>query len=156
MPRLMPSFRRMRTTLLASEGNAAMEFGILAPMLATIFVPLVDLGMGFYQKMQVENAAQAGVQYAMAHGWNSTAIQNAVTAATSLSSLTASPAPSQSCGCPAGEAVTAATCGSTCAGGQSVGTYVTVSAQVVYRTLVPYPAIGSSLTLSAQSTARIQ
>ena len=44
----------------------------------------------------------------------------------------------------------------TSAGGQSVGTYVTVSAQVVYRTLVPYPAIGSSLTLSAQSTARIQ
>jgi hypothetical protein len=114
------------------------------------------LGWVFYQKMQVENAAQAGVQYAMAHGWNSTAIQNAVTAATSLSSLTASPAPSQSCGCPAGEAVTAAACGSTCAGGQSVGTYVTVSAQVVYRTLVPYPAIGSSLTLSAQSTARIQ
>ena len=154
MPRLLPSFRRMRTTLLASEGNAAMEFGILAPMLATIFVPLVDLGMAFYQKMQVENAAQAGAQYAMAHGWNSTAIRDAVTAATTLSSLTASP--SQSCGCPAGEAVAAAACGSTCAGGQSVGTYVTVSAQVVYRTLVPYPAIGSSLTLSAQSTARIQ
>ena len=142
--------------LRSSQGNAAMEFGIVAPMLATIFVPLVDLGMGFYQKMQVENAAQAGAQYAMAHGWNSTAIQNAVTGATRLSSLTASPAPSQTCGCPAEDAVTVATCGSTCANARPAGTYVTVSAQVVYHTLVPYPVIGNSLTLSAQSTARIQ
>ena len=57
---------------------------------------------------------------------------------------------------PAQASVASAACGSLCADGQQAGTYVTVSAQAVYKTLVPYPAIGSSVTLSATSTARIQ
>ena len=69
----------------AREGNAAVEFSIAAPVLVIIFVPLIDIGMGIYQQMQVQDAAQAGTQYAMAHGWNSSAIQSAVTSATALS-----------------------------------------------------------------------
>lgn len=156
VPSLASSIKRVAALLRAPEGNAVMEFGLVAPMLGAILVPLVDVGIGFYQSMQVQDAAQAGAQYAMAHGWNSTAIQNAVTKATTLSSVNASPAPSRSCGCPGSAAVVAATCGSNCSDGKPAGTYVTVSAQAVYKTLIPYPTIGSSVTLSAQSTARIQ
>jgi Flp pilus assembly protein TadG len=131
------------------------EFSIAAPVLAIIFVPLIDIGMAVYQQMQVQDAAQAGAQYAMAHGWNSSSIQSAVTSATALS-VTVSPAPSKTCGCPDGTAVTAATCGSTCSDGQKAGTYVTVGAQVTYAPLLPYPTMGNSVTLSAQTTARIQ
>jgi Flp pilus assembly protein TadG len=140
----------------ATEGAAAIELAIIAPVLIAILVPLIDLGLGFYQQMQVEDAAQAGAQYAMAHGYNSAAIQTAVSAATPLSGITASPSPVTACGCPNGMAVDAAACGATCANGQAAGTYVTVSAQSVYTPLVPYPGIGSSITLTAQSTARIQ
>jgi Flp pilus assembly protein TadG len=155
LPSLALFIKQITALLRAPEGNAAMEFGLVAPMLGALLVPLIDLGIGFYQRMQVQDAAQAGAQYAMTHGWNSTAIQNAVTSATTLS-ISASPAPVRSCGCPGTASVVSAACGSTCTDGHPTGTYVTVSAQALYTTLVPYPALGSSVTLSAQSTARIQ
>ena len=140
----------------ADEGASAVEFGIIAPVLAAVLVPLIDLGLAFYQQMQVDDAAQAGAQYAMAHGWNTSAIQSAVTGATALATVSATPAPARSCGCPSGTAVAAADCGSTCDDGQSARTYVTVSAQATYTTLIPYPTIGNSVVLSAQSTVRVQ
>ena len=142
--------------LRGEHGAGAVEFAIGATLLAGLLIPLIDLGMGFYQKMQVQDAAQAGAQYALAHGWNSTAIENAVTSATALASISASPAPTRNCGCPQGTSVTSSTCGGTCAGGQSVGTYVTVSAQATYTPLIPYPVIGQSMALTAQATVRIQ
>jgi Flp pilus assembly protein TadG len=156
MRSLGPIFRRIFVLVRAQDGGAALEFAIIAPIMAAILVPTVDLGMGFYQQMQVQDAAQAGAQYAMAHGWNSTSIQNAVTNATSLASISASPAPAKSCGCPNNGSVAAAACSSTCADGQPAGTYVFVNAQAVYTTLFPYPALGSSVALTAQATARIQ
>ena len=156
LPSLTSSIKRAAALLRAPEGNAVMEFGLVAPMLGAILVPLIDVGIGFYQSMQVQDAAQAGAQYAMAHGWNRSAIQNAVTNATTLPTVNASPQPTRSCGCPGGATVVSATCGSSCSDGKPAGTYVTVSAQAVYKTLVSYPALGSSVTLSAQSTARIQ
>jgi Flp pilus assembly protein TadG len=147
--------RRLAALLGARDGNAALEFSIAAPVLAAVFVPLIDIGMAVYQKMQVQDAAQAGAQYAMAHGWDSSAIQSAVTAATALS-VTVSPSPSRTCGCPDGSSVSAATCGSTCPDGQTAGIYVTVGAQATYTPLLPYPTMGTSVTLSATSTARIQ
>lgn len=117
---------------------------------------MIDLGAGFQQQMQVQDAAQAGAQYALVHGWNLTAIKNAVTSATTLSGIQASPAPAKSCGCPQGTSVAAASCGGTCASGQPVGTYVTVSAQAVYSPLIPYPMFGQAVALSAQASVRIQ
>jgi Flp pilus assembly protein TadG len=140
----------------AEEGASAIEFGIIAPVLAAMLVPLIDLGLAFYQQMQVDDAAQAGAQYAMAHGWNTTAIQSAVTGATALATVSASPTPTRSCGCPSGTAVAAAECASTCDDGLSARTYVTVSAQATYTTLIPYPSLGSSVVLTAQSTVRVQ
>jgi Flp pilus assembly protein TadG len=142
--------------LRAPHGSVAIEFSIAAPVLVIIFIPLIDIGMGVYQQMQVQDAAQAGAQYAMAHGWDSAAIQNAVTGATVLSSLTASPAPVKSCGCPDDASIATAACGSACADGRAAGTYVTVNAQATYAPLLPYPMLGTSVTLSAQATARIQ
>jgi Flp pilus assembly protein TadG len=155
MPSLKRAYGRLAALLDAREGNAVVEFSIAAPVLAIIFVPLIDIGMAMYQRMQVQDAAQAGAQYAMAHGWNSSSIQSAVTNATALS-VSATPAPSKTCGCPDGSAVSAATCGSTCSDGQTAGTYVTVGAQVTYTPLLPYPTMGNSVTLSAQTTARIE
>jgi len=133
--------------LRGEHGAGAVEFAIGATLLAGLLIPLIDLGMGFYQKMQVQDAA---------HGWNSTAIENAVTSATALASISASPAPARNCGCPEGTSVTSSACGGTCSGGQSVGTYVTVSAQANYTPLIPYPVIGQSVALTAQATVRIQ
>jgi Flp pilus assembly protein TadG len=152
---------RLKTMLAASDGVAAVEFAVFVPVLLALLVPLCDLGMGLSAKLQVWEAAQAGAQYALANGFASSAIENAVTGATSLSSISASPAPAESCGCPTGSAVAAANpavppCTGTCPGGELSGTYVTVTATAVYYPLIPYPALGSSVTLTATSFVRIQ
>jgi Flp pilus assembly protein TadG len=140
----------------AEHGNAAIEFAIATPILIGLLVPVADLGMAFSQQLQVQQAAQSGAQYALLHGYNSTAISNAVTAGTTLSTVTAAPAPTQSYGCPSGTAITAAASGSTCSDGETAGTYVFVNAQAAYTPALPYSVLGSSLTLTAQAAVRVQ
>ncbi|HTC83108.1 MAG TPA: TadE/TadG family type IV pilus assembly protein [Rhizomicrobium sp.] len=140
----------------ADQGIAAIEFAILGAVLCLIVVGVGDLGLGFYSDMQVQNSAQAGAEYAAVHGYNSAAITNVVTNATSLSGVTASPAPQQFCGCVSGTTVAAATCGTTCASGMTAGTYVSVSAARTYSTLISYPGFPASYSQAATSTVRIQ
>jgi Flp pilus assembly protein TadG len=140
----------------AESGIAAIEFAILGAVLCLIVVAIGDLGMGFYSYMQVQNSAQAGAQYAAVHGFNSTAISDAVTNATSTTGITASPAPQQFCGCVSGTTVTTATCGTVCADGMSAGTYVTASSVRDYSTLISWPGFASTYHQTATSTVRIQ
>src|SRR5262249_54815740 len=107
------------------------------------------------------------------HGWSGnngatqTSINSAVTNATSLGGLTSSPAPSLSCGCTNGTTITYSNPGGTftqsscsamtaCSGGASPGAYVTVNAQSTYPPLFTYLIFGSSSTLTATSTVRVQ
>jgi Flp pilus assembly protein TadG len=138
------------------SGVAAVEFGFVAAMLCFLLVGLIDFGMGYWKKIQVGNAARAGAEYAMTHGWNQTAITTAVTSATGLSSISATPAPTQACGCPsASSGIVAASCGASCAGGGTAGTYITVNASATYSTLLSYPGIASSFALAATNNVRI-
>jgi Flp pilus assembly protein TadG len=146
----------------AKGGNAAIEFALATPILIGLLVPVADIGMAFSQQIKVQQAAQAGAQYALLHGWDSAStppgskISNAVTAATTLASVSATPAPTTSCGCPSGTAITAATCSSTCSDGEAAGSYVFVNAQSAYTPTLPYSVFGSGVTLTAQAAVRIQ
>ena len=158
-PHAVPASRRggrLGALFCCAKGTSAVEFAIALPFLVGILIPMVDLGMGLYTQMQVETAAQAGAEYALLHGWASDQISSAVTNATSLSGVSASPAPTESYGCPNGTTIVSASQGSTCTNGQTAGTYVTVNAQVTYTPLMSYAAIGSSFTLSSTSVVRIQ
>lgn len=140
----------------AEGGVAAIEFAILGAVLCLIVVAVGDLGMGFYSYMQVQNSAQAGAQYAAVNGFDATAISSAVTNATSVSGITASPAPQQFCGCVSGTTVATATCGTVCADGMTAGTYVSASAVRDYSTLISYPGFASTYHQTAISTVRIK
>lgn len=138
-------------------GIAAIEFAIIIPMLMLMFVGLVDLGIGVYRSMEVKNAAQAGAEYAVVNGFNASAISTAVTSATRYSSIAASPAPTQFCGCASNTGVTNATCGATCSNGFTAGTYVTVSAAATYYSSLIYSRLfPKSFALTAISTVRIK
>jgi Flp pilus assembly protein TadG len=140
----------------AERGNAAIEFALATPILIGLLVPVADLGIAFSQQLQVQQAAQAGAQYALLHGYSSTAISNAVTAATTLPGVSATPAPSQSCGCPSGSTITTGPCGTVCTNGETAGTYVFVNAKYAYTTVLPYSVLGSGMNLTAESSVRIQ
>src|SRR3954470_17974413 len=95
-------FRRL---LRCKRGAAAVEFGLSAPLLLAVLVPVADLGLAFAAQQQLQDSVQAGALYAATHPWNqnaSSAIASAVTAATPLSGLSTSPSPYQMCGCPSG------------------------------------------------------
>jgi len=139
-----------------TAANAAIEMALLAPTLVFMVIAMADYGLAIHNRMQVQHAAQAGADYAMRNGFDSAAIANAVTSATGVAGITATPAPVETCGCPSGTSITPATCGSSCAGGFTAGTYVNVSAQATYTTIVPYPGIPSSFTFAATAASRMR
>lgn len=138
------------------RGVSAVEFALLAPVLIAIPVPIADLGMGLYAQMELQNAAQAGAEYALLNSGKgplvSSQVQSAAVAASTYLTVTAST--SLSCGCPNGTTVVVGPCGVACSSGKQPGTYITVTAQATYTPLVKYPVLGSSVALSAQSMVR--
>jgi Flp pilus assembly protein TadG len=153
---IMKNGRRFSRLFFEQEGTAAIEFGMVAAFLCLLLVGLVDFGMGYWEQIQVGNAARAGAEYAVFNGWNQSGITAAATSATSLSSIAATPAPTKTYGCPsASGGITAAAFGSSCTGGGTAGTYVTVNTQAFYSTLFTYPGIAKTLTLTASTTVRI-
>jgi Flp pilus assembly protein TadG len=152
----MSKHRLYRLSLgrLDASGVSTIEFAFVVTFLCLLAVGIVDFGMGFWEQMQVGNAARAGAEYASVNGWNQSAIQSAATSATGLGSISATA--SESCGCPnASTGITSATCGAACSGGGTAGTYVTVNTSATYSTIVPYPGIPSSFNLTSAATVRI-
>lgn len=153
--------RGLRAFWKERKATSAIELALVLPLIAGMIIPLTDLGMAAYTKMEVQNAAQAGADYALKNaqaGFNATNIGTAVTSATGLSGVSANPAPSQSCACISGATITDTTappCSTGCASGNE-GVYVTVNAQASYTPLFPYPTIPSAITFNATSTVRIQ
>ncbi|MGH7091847.1 MAG: TadE/TadG family type IV pilus assembly protein [Stellaceae bacterium] len=136
------------------SGAAAVEFALIAPMLVAILLPMVDLGIGAYQKMRVQDAAEAGAQYALKHGYSSASISSAAQNATSLGG-SLSVTPSEACDCVSGGALASAPCGSTCADGSAAGTYVTVGTSTSYSLLLKYPGLTNPMTLTGNAVVRI-
>jgi Flp pilus assembly protein TadG len=148
--------RGMLNLLRETKGVAALEFALIGPFLCLFILGVVDLGFGFQAQMAVTQAAQAGSYAALLNGFNTDTISSAVANSTGMSGITASPTPTQSCGCPSGTAVTTTACGSTCSSGQAPGTYIMVTAQYQYTTMLTYPGLSSPMTLAASSTVRIK
>jgi Flp pilus assembly protein TadG len=140
----------------AIEASAATEFGMIASVLMLMFIGAIDLGAGFYRYLQVESAAGAGARYAALNDFNSSTIASAILNATANSGISASPAPSQFCGCPTSSGISTVSCGSTCTGGGTAGTYATASAQANYSPIISYPLLPKTFIFSAKATIRTQ
>lgn len=145
----------LRSLFCAVDGAAAIEMAFILPIAILLFIATVDYGVAIYRQMEVRQAAQVGAEYAVLHGFNANAISQAVTGAT-VFGVSASPAPATYCGCATSAGVTTATCGTTCSDGTSAGTYAKVSSQGQYSTVLPYPYVQRSFTLTGQATVRIQ
>lgn len=151
---------------LAIAGVAAIELAMVAPLVVTGVLGVGELGFTIFRETQVQFAAQAGANYALARGFIATgtpSISNAIVTATTYTAIAATPAPKQFCGCPLASGVSSvATCGTTCtctavcSGGFTAGTYVTASSQAQFSPIIPNPWQTSTVTLAAQATVRIK
>src|SRR5438477_11795611 len=109
MSRQTPISRRttvrqaIRRFLVGEEGIAGaalVEFTIFAPMLVIMSIYTMDYGLLFYKKLELQNAAQAGAQWAMANRvYNSSNIRIAAENATKLLATSFNVTSSQLCGC---------------------------------------------------------
>jgi Flp pilus assembly protein TadG len=154
------------------SGAALVEFTILTPMLVIASIYTMDYGLLFYNKLELQNAAQAGAQWAVANRiYNHDAIQTA--GQNAIKSRTAQPGvlgpvtinSSQFCGCskdsggnPNVTQLSGGSCtaSSSCTNGVT-GTYVSVVATPTtnYQSLIPYRLVPST-SPTATSTVRIQ
>ncbi|MGH6846154.1 MAG: TadE/TadG family type IV pilus assembly protein [Methylocella sp.] len=148
---------------LAIAGVAAIELALVAPLLVTGVLGAGELGFTIFRQTQVQFAADAGTDYALAHGFIATgtqSISNAIVNATTYTAITATPAPTQFCGCPSAAGVSVASgtppCSAVCTGGINAGTYVIASSQALFSPIIPNPWQTSTVTLAAQATVRIK
>ena len=148
--------RLLKAFVISDGGVAGVEFAILAPGLIMMMICTADIAFGIYYKMRVQNAAQFGSQYAVAHGFNAASITNALVSASNVPGLSVAPAPYQFCGCATSSGVDAIDCNVPCPNGASPGGYVTVSIQGTYNTFLPYPLLPRSYAFASQSTVRVQ
>jgi Flp pilus assembly protein TadG len=176
MSRKTPNSKRtallqtIRTFLVEEEGiagSALVEFTLLAPMLVIMSIYTMDYGLLVYNKLELQNAAQAGAQWAMANRvYNSSLIQTAAQNATKLPASNFNITSSQFCGCSENSggspivtqlSLGACTASSTCTQGVA-GTYVSVTATptTTYHSFIRYGLVPSTYSLTASSTARIQ
>jgi hypothetical protein len=159
-----PSIARIGALARDRRGMSAVEFGLAAPVLLALLSPVIDLGLAFAQKIQVQQAAAAGAQYVSLYYWTDGNWQtNTATAVTSSTTLpvSVSPAPSKTCGCPDSTStrIVSGSCSPApnwCSDGENPGTYITVAAQLTYTSVMPYSILGRSVTLAAQSIVRVQ
>jgi Flp pilus assembly protein TadG len=129
----------------AESGTAAIEFALVLPFLALLLAGIIELGFAAYEATQVNNAVDAGALYAARNGWNSASIVAATLAGATLpptlNTLTATPAPTQFCGCPSAAGsisnLGAPPCSTNCAGGITPGTYVKVNASLNHKVILP-------------------
>ncbi len=145
-----------RGLLTEQHGTAAIDLAIMLPVLIAMTFGLVDYSSALLQQTQVENAAQRGLQYALARGFDSSAMSNVITRSTGSAVISATPAPSKFCGCPGGQGIVSVACSDVCSDGLRAGTYVSASAAATYVPYVALPFIPASFALQSTSTARLQ
>jgi Flp pilus assembly protein TadG len=154
-----------------SDGTAAVEFAIVAPILLMILGGLADFGLYMVGKSQLANALAQGAQYALLQGpsVSGTSIQSMVSNGASRAGVTATVAVSvtgPACYCTSGEpvalvtpstALTASyTCTGTCSGtGAALGAYVIITATYSYQPLMPLYSQLVNATVTETATIRL-
>ena len=136
------------------DGTAAIELALLSPLLVIMLTGLIEIGMGAFESMQVQAAAEAGALYAVNNGTTDLEkIRLAVTSATGTLGITA-PVPVVFCGCPVATGVTGqgSDCATLCADGRPPGKYVQVNALISRTELLSLPYL--SLPLPASFTGK--
>jgi Flp pilus assembly protein TadG len=137
------------------KGQAAVELAVAVPVLVLLLLAGVDYGRVFYMSIGVNNAARAGAQYGSQTVITAADATGMIAAAKSdasnLSTLTAT---ASQCTCVS--STTVAACPSGYCTNAPQATFVEVDTQGVFHTIVNYPGIPSSTTISGKAIMQVQ
>lgn len=146
------TLRRVQGWGRANRGTVTIEFALIAPVLLLLLLHVVDFGLAFNQRMKLESAARAGLQYAMFDKDNTVGIQAAVTGATDLDADDMTVTVTEFCEC---NGVTA-TCGVSCDDGAWPGTYVQISATSQFNAIFSVYGLQDVFNLEGSAIGRVQ
>ena len=119
---MLTAVRRLRVWQ-NDHAIAAVEFGLLAPMLVLGLVLMLDVGFAIGQRMELDRNVRAGVQATMSNINDLTAVRDVVlSTADAPDELTVTV--NRTCSC----AGAAAPCTTWCAGGEPPSVFVNISA----------------------------
>jgi Flp pilus assembly protein TadG len=150
-PRTNPR-ERGRALLLHADGTSLVETALVLPILVFLLVALVDLGRAYYYAISVSSAAHAAAVYGVQNPSDVSGMKAAASAsAPDISSLTASA--TYGCECYDGSsAVANCTAPPSCK--DNYVNFVAVTTSATLQTIVPYPGLPSSFTLTGNARMR--
>lgn len=150
----------IRVLCKADHGASLVELAMVTPLLLLITFGAVDFGRWYFVGLEVANAAHAGAEYGSQNPGSSSIVAAAQASETHAPAVSyGTPTVTWGCECSDGSSY-AASCSPTpsCTASTTVGGYyvhrVQVTTTAVYTTLVPWPGIPSSFTLSSTATIR--
>jgi Flp pilus assembly protein TadG len=139
-----------------SVGQSAVELAFAVPVLALMLVGAADFARVFFFGIAVNNAARAGAQYGSQTLITAADISGMQTAATTDGSNVPSLSATASlCTCQSPRGSVAACADSYC-DPNSNATFVEVDTSASFSTLVTYPGIPSSMTLTGKAVMQVQ
>jgi Flp pilus assembly protein TadG len=154
----------LRLVAACHQGNAAVEFSMLAPLLILLAFGAFDYGSAYVEGVRLNGAARAGVQQSLydSSTWGDTdqaeqsALEEYVGHALTpdeVAVMSVSATADAFCACTAGLTLA---CTATCPDGSSPGQFVRVSMTRAMPLTLPYPwANGSQVTVDGQAVVRV-
>ncbi len=150
------------------KGQSAVELAVVVPVLALLLVVVADFGRVFFVSVAVNNAARAGAQYGSEKPQNAANFPGMELAASTDFGCVASggvtcpnfpnwstPTATQ-CTCKAANPQTVTLCDASYCTHAPTAIYVTVSTSATYNTLLSYPGVQNSYTLTGKAIMQVQ
>ncbi len=134
-------------------GTATVEMAIILPVLILLVLGATDLGRIFYDAVAVSNAARAGLSYGSLDEARAKDSSKIATVAADDSQYVGGMTITSERVCECADHSVVDCNSGTCSEGPS-RIYVKVSASKTYTTLLPYPGLPSSVSLSRESYMR--
>lgn len=136
-----------------SDGAAAVEFALLAPLFVMLIMGIADFGVYVNQRMQLENLARAAVEYVVKGGEEENVQADVLEAALPPSELEEVTAEAEAtCECSSSGA--AGVCGTSCENGAYQRRFYSMSITRTYNPLFVYPGLPEQISITGY--ARLQ
>ena len=142
----------------SGKGQSAVELAIVLPVLLLLLVVIADFARVFFVSIAVNNAARAGAQYGSQKPQTAADSAGMVAAASADAANISNwntPTASQ-CTCVGAIPQTVPLCAASYCTHAPTATYVTVNTSATYNTILNYPGISSSYTLTGQAIMQVQ
>ena len=134
------------------RGSSLVETSLLLPLICLLLVGAVDFGRAYYIALEVDSAVHAGALYGVQEPIDTAGMVAAARLdAGDLSNL--QPVATYGCECSDGSS-TVASCSTPPNCAYNVVNYVNVTASSSYKTMLRYPGIPATFSLSAKARMR--